>query len=133
MKDTIVLKYNYSYVISGNNYQTAERQYYQFLEEGKEPRPFALGYVPTDVTVKVTKFGKDEICCEHTFVAYKKPFTFARDMEVFANKFTLKRGQAFESKCCETYWIYARGGENGPAVLRVEWIEQEQFMDECQK
>lgn len=133
MKDTIVLKYNYSYVISGNNYQTAERQYYQFLEEGKEPRPFALGYVPTDVTVKVTKFGKDEICCEHTFVAYTKPFTFAKDMEVFTNKFTLKRGQAFESKCCETYWIYARGGENGPAVLRVEWIDQEQFMDECQK
>ena len=131
MKYLIVLKYNYSYVSSGNYYKKAEREYYQLLAKDNSFRMFALGYGPSDIQLKIQSVTENEIACTHTFSIYSKPYTFAKEHEIITNSFVLRRGEAIESKCYDTYWIYARGGENAPATLRVEWIEYEQFYNEC--
>ena len=133
MKYPIVLKYNYSYVSSGNYYKKAEREYYQLFKEDLSFEMFAFGFTSTDKQVKIKSISENEIACEHTFGIYAKPNTFSKEHEVITNSFVLKKGKAIESECYEMYWRYASGGENGPATLRVEWITYDQFYDECLK
>ena len=103
MKYPIVLKYNYSYVSSGNYYKKAESEYYQLLAEDKSFRMFALGYGPTDIQLKIQSVTENEIACTHTFSIYSKPYTFAKEHEIITNSFVLRRGEAIESKCYDTY------------------------------
>lgn len=131
MKYPIVLKYNYSYISSGKYYNEAVREYYQLFTDSKNFETFAFGFTPTDILLTVKEVSENEISCEHTFSIYSKSYTFSHDRETITNSFVLKKGEAIESKCYDTYWRYASGGENGPATLRVEWITYDQFYDEC--
>ena len=131
MKYPIVLKYNYSYISSGNYYKEAVREYYQLFTDSKNFETFAFGFTPTDILLTVKEVSENEISCEHTFSIYSKSYTFSHDRETITNSFVLKKGEAIESKCYDIYWRYASGGENGPATLRVEWITYDQFYDEC--
>lgn len=133
MKYPIVLKYNYSYISSGNYYKEAVWEYYQLFTDSKNFETFAFGFTPTDILLTVKEVSENEISCEHTFSIYSKPYTFSHDHEVITNSFVLKKGEMIESECYEMYWRYASGGENGPATLRVEWITYDQFYDECLK
>ena len=131
MKYPIVLKYNYSYISSGNYYKEAVWEYYQLFKEDLSFEMFAFGFTPTDKQLTIESIYDNEILCNHTFGIYAKPNTFSHDHEVITNSFVLKKGEMIESKCYEMYWRYASGGENGPATLRVEWITYDQFYDEC--
>ena len=131
MKYSMILKYTYSYTSSGNNYKEAVWEYYQLFDEKQKSTMFSLGSVPTDKAVTVERFSENQIEFSYMYSIYSKPHTFAKTTEVVTERATLKRGEAVEIKCVDTYWRYASGGENSPATLRVEWIEYQQFWDEC--
>ena len=92
MKYPIVLKYNYSYVSSGNYYKKAEWEYYQLFKEDLSFEMFAFGFTPTDKQLTIESISDNEILCNHTFGIYAKTGTFSHDHEVITNSFVLKKG-----------------------------------------
>lgn len=127
----LVLKYNYSYVSSGNYYKKAERVYYQLFNDENNSSMLALGFTPSDKVVDVKSISQDKITFTHTYSMYKNAYKFDKEHETVTNTYTLKKGEAVDCNCVDMYWRYASGGENAPAVLRVEWIEYSQLLDEC--
>lgn len=127
----LVLKYDYSYVSSGNYYKKAERVYYQLFEDENRSSMLALGFTPSDKVVDVKSISEDKITFTHTYSMYKNAYKFDKEHMTVTNTYTLKKGEAVDCECVDMYWAYANGGENSPAVLRVEWIEYSQLLDEC--
>lgn len=127
MKYPIILKYNYSYVSSGNNYQKAEREYYQLFTDMENSKMFSLSTLSHDIVVDIQGCSENEISFTHSYRVYVSPHTYCRDLENVTNAYTLKKGEAVECPCADLYWRYAGGGENAPATLRVEWLSYEDF------
>jgi len=129
MKYPIILKYRYSYIISGNFYKEAVREYYQLFENKDKSKMFSVDSV-TDIKVNVDEYREDEIKISYKYSKYSKPNTFQHDTEWVENSYILKRGEKVTINCVEQYWAYAKGGENGLATLIVEWITYDDMLKE---
>lgn len=129
MKYPIILKYKYSYVISGNNYKEAIREYYQLFIDKNNFKMVSIDS-PSDIKVNLIKHEHEQITFTYHYHRYCKPNTFNYESELITTTHSLNKGESVSIKCVETYWAYAKGGENGLATLTVSWISYEQFINE---
>ena len=125
----MILKYQYSYIISGNFYKPAVREYYQLFDESMGFKMVSVEAV-TDIRVEIEGVGADGIDVVYKYSRYKNPGTNDSDTEVIEEKRTLKKGEDAFFVCVEKYWSYARGAENGPATLSVSLISYEDMLRE---
>lgn len=132
MKYKHILKYNYSYIISGNYYKEETRQYYQLFENINQHKILSLNSV-ADKLVTIEKLKDEEIVFSYHYSKYLHPNTFNSDSEQIKKTYTLKKQEKISIDCIEKYWSYAKGAENGPATLKVEWISYEDMLEECYK
>lgn len=132
MKYPIILKYNYSYIISGNYYKIATRDYYQLFENKNTFKMLSLGS-STDIMVNIEKYSENEIEFSYRFSRYLYPGKFVDDTEWINYTYTLKPGEKVSMECVYKYWAYASGAENGPANLVIEWISYEDMIKEIIK
>ena len=130
MKYPIILKYKYSYICSGNYYKPAERIYYELFKNINDFYIMSLNNC-TDRLIKIDKYSKNKLEFSYQYVRYLKPNTFEKNSELISEKHTLKLGEEVTIKCVETYWAYARGGENCPAELTVKWITYDELIKDC--
>lgn len=129
MKYPLILKYTYSFIISGNYYKEEVREYYELFSNEKNSKMVSINSV-TDIKVNVNKLKENEVTFEYIYSKYSKPNTFLKDRDIIQNSYTLKRGEKVAIKCIETYWSYIKGGENGAATLEVEWISYDKMLEE---
>lgn len=81
--------------------------------------------------VEIIKRDLKSITFSYTYSKYAKPNTFAKEKVIIKNNYTLNEGEKIEIDSVETYWAYAKGGENGLATLVVEWISYDDMIKEC--
>ena len=129
MKYPIILKYQYSYIISGNYYKRADSEYYQLFENENEYRMVSLEAV-TDKKVDLIRYSDNEIEFSYKYIEYLYPNKFIADTKIITKTCTLKPKEKVSIDCVETYWAYARGAENGIATLTVEWISYEDMLEQ---
>lgn len=129
MKYPIILKYEYTYICSGNFYKPANLKYYELFKENLESVMVSLED-PTDIKIKVLDYKEDQITYEYSYYRYLNPDKHNSDGETVTVNGTLKRGEKGSIICSQTYWNYARGAENSPAVLNFEWLSYDDFMAE---
>ena len=129
MKYPLILKYTYSFIISGNYYKEEVREYYELFSNEKESKMLSVKSV-TDIKVNVKELKENEVTFEYTYSQYSKPNTSLKDRDIIQHSYTLKRGEKIAIKCIETYWSYIKGGENGAATLEVEWISYDKMLEE---
>ena len=130
MNYPIILKYKYSYICSGNYYKPDERIYYELFKNINDFYIISLNNC-TDRLIKIDKYSNNKLEFLYQYVRYIKPNTFEKNSELISEKHTLKLGEEVTIKCVETYWAYARGGENCPAELTVKWITYDELIKDC--
>ena len=125
----LILKYEYTYIISGNYNKPATYVFYQlFSNEGNWKMITRIDSVSEKNKVDIKKMKDDEVTFSYNYIRYTAPNTFASDSEVIEEVRTIKKGEEVSINCVETYWAYARGGENGPALMKIKWISREELM-----
>ena len=125
----LILKYEYTYIISGNYNKPATYVFYQlFSNEGNWKMITRLDSVSEKNKVDIIEMKDDEVTFSYNYIRYTAPNTFASDSEVIEEVRTIKKGEEVSINCVETYWAYARGGENGPALMKIKWISREELM-----
>lgn len=129
MKYPLILKYQYSFVISGNYYNKEVREYYQVFENKDNSKIFSIKSI-SDIKVNIDEYNEDEIKISYKYSKYLKPNTFEDDTEWIETSHTLKRGGKVSIECVEKYWAYAKGAENGLATLTIEWITYDDMLKE---
>ena len=131
MKYPIILKYTYSYIISGNNNKEDVREYYQLFTDKNTSEIFCLDNSIRENKVDIIEYNGEEISFTYAYLRYSKPNTFNHDTELITKSYTLKKSEKINCESVEMYWAYAKGGENGIATLSVEWITYEELMHKC--
>ena len=128
MEYKVVLKYTYKYTSSGNYYKEVVREYYHLIKDVEHNSVFGIGYTPTDKKINLKEVNDNNIKFTYSYVRYLYPNTFRKESELVTKEYVLEQGKDLIIDCVDTYWVYARGGENSPASLEIKWIKYEEFM-----
>ena len=128
MSYKVVLKYTYKYTSSGNYYKEAVREYYHLIKDVEHNSVFGIGYTPTDKKINLKEVNDNNIKFTYSYGRYLYPNTFRKESELVTKEYVLEQGKDLIIDCVDTYWVYARGGENSPASLEIKWIKYEEFM-----
>lgn len=129
MKYPVILKYTFVYICSGNYYKPVTSTYYQLFTNLSESRMVSISNSVYE-KVDLKKYSDNEIEFSYGFYKYSHPDTFVADTELIEYFYKLNYGEKVSINCVYKYWAYAKGAENGPANLTVEWISYEDFLNE---
>ena len=129
MKYPVILKYTFFYICSGNFYKPATSEYYQVFTNLNESRMVTIKD-PVYEKVNLEEYSDNEIKFSYEYTRYLYPDSFVSDSELIKESYVLKPGEKESIVCVYKYWAYAKGAENGPARLTVEWISYEDFIKE---
>ena len=67
MKYPLILKYTYSFIISGNYYKEEVREYYELFSNEKKSKMVSINSV-TDIKVNVNKLKENEVTFEYIYI-----------------------------------------------------------------